>query len=97
MYIQKYNVCYTEREKNITFNLPQKPVTHHLVSQSIAALCSCRCPAPCPALARVAIMTMSSGKPAPSPLASISVAMGMSVLSSTVHTPSPTWLLSRTM
>ncbi len=63
----------------------------------MAARCSCRCPAPCPALARVAMMTMSSGKPAPSPLASISVAMGMRVLRSTVQTPSPTWLLSRTM
>lgn len=70
---------------------------YHLVSQSIAALCSCRWPAPCPALARVAMMTMSSGKPVPSPLASMSVAMGMSVLRRTVHTPSPTWLLSRTI
>lgn len=71
--------------------------TYHLVSQSMAALCSCRWPAPWPALARVAMMTMSSGKPVPSPLASMSVAMGMSVLRRTVHTPSPTWLLSRTI
>lgn len=70
---------------------------YHLVSQSIAALCSCRWPAPCPALASVAMMTMSSGKPVPSPLASMSVAMGMRVLRRTVHTPSPTWLLSRTI
>lgn len=74
-----------------------KLTSYHLVSQSIAALCSCRCPAPCPALASVAMMTMSSGKPVPSPLASMSVAMGMSVLRRTVHTPSPTWLLSRTI
>lgn len=72
-------------------------ISYHLVSQSIAALCSCRWPAPCPALASVAMMTMSSGNPVPSPLASMSVAMGMSVLRRTVHTPSPTWLLSRTM
>ena len=43
------------------------------------------------------MMTMSSGKPVPSPLASMSVAIGMSVLRRTVHTPSPTWLLSRTI
>lgn len=72
-------------------------ISYHLVSQSMAALCSCRWPAPCPALASVAMMTMSSGKPVPSPLASMSVAMGMSVLRRTVHTPSPTWLLSRTI
>ena len=77
--------------------LSVKLISYHLVSQSIAALCSCRWPAPCPALARVAIMTMSSGKPVPSPWASMSVAMGMSVLRRTVHTPSPTWLLSRTI
>lgn len=71
--------------------------TYHLLSQSIAALCNCKCPAPCPALANVAMMTISSGNPAPSPLANISVAIGIRVLSSTVHTPSPTWLLSRTM
>lgn len=71
--------------------------SYHLVSHSIAALCSCRWPAPCPALASVAMMTISSGKPVPSPLVSMSVAIGMRVLRSTVHTPSPTWLLSRTM
>lgn len=43
------------------------------------------------------MMTMSSGNPVPSPLASMSVAIGMSVLRRTVHTPSPTWLLSRTI
>lgn len=74
-----------------------KVISYHLVNQSMAALCSCRWPAPCPALASVAIMTMSSGKPVPSPLASMSVAMGIRVLRRTVHTPSPTWLLSRTM
>lgn len=77
--------------------MPVKFISYHLVSQSIAALCSWRWPAPCPALASVAMMTMSSGKPVPSPLASMSVAMGISVLRSTVHTPSPTWLLSRTI
>lgn len=77
--------------KNVTL------VSYHLVSQSIDALWSCRWPAPCPALASVAIMTMSSGNPVPSPLASMSVAMGISVLRRTVHTPSPTWLLSRTI
>lgn len=74
-----------------------KLISYHLVSQSIAALCSCRWPAPCPALASVAIMTINSGKPVPSPFASMSVAIGMSVLRRTVHTPSPTWLLSRTI
>lgn len=72
-------------------------VSYHLVSQSMDARWSCRWPAPCPALASVAIITMSSGKPVPSPLASMSVAIGISVLRSTVHTPSPTWLLSRTI
>lgn len=74
-----------------------KLIIYHLVSQSITALCSCRWPAPCPALANVPMMTMSSGKPVPSPLASMSVAMGISVLRRTVQTPSPTWLLSRTI
>lgn len=74
-----------------------KQISYHLVSQSIAALWSCRWPAPCPALASVAMMTINSGKPVPSPFASMSVAIGMSVLRRTVHTPSPTWLLSRTM
>lgn len=67
------------------------------MSQSITALCSCRWPAPCPALASVAMMTMSSGNPVPSPVVSMSVAIGMRVLRRTVHTPSPTWLLSRTI
>lgn len=78
-------------------SITAKVFSYHLVSQSIVALCSCRWPAPCPALASVAMMTMSSGKPVPSPLASMSVAMGMRVLRRTVHTPSPTWLLSRTI
>lgn len=69
--------------------------SYHLPSQSTAALWSWRCPAPCPALAKVAITTISSGKPVPSPLANISVAIGIRVLSRTVHTPSPTWLIKK--
>lgn len=69
--------------------------SYHLPSQSTAAPWSWRCPAPCPALAKVAITTISSGKPVPSPLASISVAIGIRVLSRTVHTPSPTWLMKK--
>lgn len=71
--------------------------SYHLVNHSIAALWSCRWPTPCPALASVVMMTISSGKPVPSPLAIMSVAIGMSVLRRTVQTPSPTWLLSRTI
>lgn len=71
--------------------------SYHLVNHSIAALWSCRWPTPCPALASVVMMTISSGKPVPSPVAIMSVAIGMSVLRRTVQTPSPTWLLSRTI
>lgn len=77
--------------------MSMKIKSYHLVNQSIAALWSCRWPAPWPALASVVMMTISSGKPVPSPVANMSVAIGMSVLRRTVHTPSPTWLLSRTM
>lgn len=84
-------------EKSKLEETSMKRNSYHLVNHSIAALWSCRWPTPCPALANVVMMTISSGKPVPSPLANMSVAIGMSVLRRTVHTPSPTWLLSRTI
>lgn len=88
---------FTVMAKSKFGNVSLKINSYHLVNQSIAALWSCRWPTPCPALASVVIITISSGKPVPSPLPNMSVAIGMSVLRRTVHTPSPTWLLSRTI
>lgn len=93
-----FSAFYTVIDKFSKFqNMSMKINSYHFVNQSIAALWSCRWPTPCPALASVVMMTISSGKPVPSPLANMSVAIGMSVLRRTVHTPSPTWLLSRTI